>query len=74
VSGKERQASRKRELPSHSAACATHALLTAGLPRLLLLQDLQAVEDAKKQLELRKNLKLPDAFLRVVQINPARPR
>jgi hypothetical protein len=41
---------------------------------MLLLQDLQAVEDAKQQLELRKNLQLPDSFLRVLQIRPARAR
>jgi hypothetical protein len=47
-------------------------LLLLLLP--LLLQDLQAVEDAKRKLAEDRNGKaLPEGFVKVVQMRPARP-
>jgi hypothetical protein len=38
----------------------------------LILQDIQAVEDARQQLAKKKRMSLPDSFIKVVKMRPAR--
>ena len=53
-----------------SAGC-THTCIYVRLC-VLHTQDIQAVEDAKKQLAARKKQELEPGFVKVVQIRPAR--
>ncbi|KAF5830374.1 hypothetical protein DUNSADRAFT_14671, partial [Dunaliella salina] len=39
---------------------------------LLTPQDIQAVEDARKQLQYKKNIEIPNSFVKTVKMQPAR--